>query len=137
MKNTSRKTARATRPTLVVDSPVVTAAPGPADSPDEVEFTFRVEADADLGRADETLYARWSVWRARSRPVTDTDDGSGISIDLELSTDKKDETYHLFGRMDSLRRELSVPEFRKFVAALNAVAAQLPVAEPTTVRVAR
>lgn len=139
MKNTSRKTARATRPTLVVDAPALTAVPGSADAPAEVEMEFKVEADAELyDTADGQIFARWSVTRSRCRGVTETDDGSGIAISVELSnSDTRTESFHLFGGHDSHWRELSVEQFRRFVAALNAVAAQLPITAPTTIRVAR
>ena len=129
MKNTTLKVSRATRP--------VSAVPTAADAPDEIEMEFKVRADADLCVGEKALFARWIAWRERCRPVTDTDDGSGISIDLFLDDDHTEEMVRLFGRMDSRRPELSVEQFRRFVAALNAVAERLPVIEPTTIRTTR
>ena len=136
MKSTALKVSRATRPALVP----ATALPAAVDAPAEVEMTFTVEADAQLygdgEPADEQVFARWSVTRRRCRPVTDTDDGSGIAIELTVDTNNggKAQSFHLFGGNESHWHDLSVAQFRRLVAALNSVAEQLPIVEPTTIR---
>lgn len=138
MKSTAQKVTRATRPTLVIDGTVPSGLPTPADAPEEVWLTYSASADAELRHDGKELFARWTVTRSRTRGVTDADDGTGIALGVEISDgDKRSETFHLFGGTESRWRELSVEQFRRVVAALNAVAEKLPVSGPTTIRSAR